>query len=141
MNNFSVKVACWEEVGPQAGAVRFDVFVREQKVPLEDGMDDEDARCTHALACDIRGAPIGTGRLLPNGHIGRMAVLCSWRGKGVGSALLGALLDQARLLGHGQVLLAAQLHARAFYAAHGFIAEGPTYQDAGIEHVTMRRTL
>ncbi|HWK62226.1 MAG TPA: GNAT family N-acetyltransferase [Eoetvoesiella sp.] len=141
MENYSIKLAGWDEIGRQAGAVRFEVFVNEQNVPLEEELDDEDARAIHVLASDGRGIAVGTGRLLGDGHIGRMAVLRPWRGRGVGSAMLLALVDEARRRGHGHAVLSAQCHARAFYAAHGFVAEGGTYMDAGIEHITMRRVL
>lgn len=141
MKNFSVRLACWDDVSPQASVIRFDVFVREQKVPVEEELDEEDAHSLHALACDAQGNAIATGRLLRNGHIGRMAVLKPWRGCGVGSAMLLALIGEARRRGYAKVELSAQCHACAFYAAHGFIAEGGVYMDAGIEHRTMSRAL
>jgi len=141
MENYSIRLAGWDDIGRQAGAIRFEVFVNEQNVPLEEELDDEDARAIHVLASDGRGIPVGTGRLLSDGHIGRMAVLRPWRGRGVGSAMLLALVDEARRRGHGHVVLSAQCHAQAFYAAHGFAAEGDTYMDAGIEHITMRCVL
>ncbi|TAL79926.1 MAG: GNAT family N-acetyltransferase [Burkholderiaceae bacterium] len=141
MEGFSVRLAIWSEVGAQASAIREEVFVREQKVPPEEELDEEDVFSIHVIACDAAGTPIGTGRLLRNAHIGRMAVRRTWRGKGVGSAMLLALVDEARLQGFTRVVLSAQYHARGFYAAHGFVAEGEIYKDAGIEHVTMTRAL
>lgn len=85
--------------------------------------------------------PIGTGRLLTDGHIGRMAVLPAWRGQGVGRALLNALLDCARAQGMCEVVLSAQTQALGFYERAGFRAEGPTYLDAGILHQRMSRQL
>ncbi|MER1967018.1 GNAT family N-acetyltransferase [Castellaniella sp. GW247-6E4] len=100
-----------------------------------------DAQCVHAIAYAADGRPMGTGRLLPDGHIGRMAVRKPWRGQGVGAALLAALVDEARRRGDEEVILAAQLRARPFYARHGFVEEGPTFMEAGIPHVLMRRRL
>jgi hypothetical protein len=94
----------------------------------------------HALAYDGTAA-VGTGRLLPDAHIGRMAVLKAWRGRGVGSLILDALVEAARRRGERHVALSAQVHALAFYRAHGFEAEGPEYQEAGIAHQAMRRAL
>ncbi|NYT61860.1 GNAT family N-acetyltransferase [Alcaligenaceae bacterium] len=131
----------WETCRQDAMVIRNEVFVQEQHVPIEEEMDLEDAHCVHAVAYDEQGAAIGTGRLLPSAHIGRMAVRASYRGRGVGSELLAALINEARRRQHLEVALAAQLHARAFYAAHGFVAEGDVFLDAGIEHVTMRHTL
>jgi predicted GNAT family N-acyltransferase len=122
-------------------AIRHEVFVVEQRVPPEEELDDEDERCIHAVAYDEAGVAVGTGRLLPNAHIGRMAVRAPYRGLGVGSKLLDALVNEARRRRHLEVVLAAQLHARKFYANHGFVAEGDVYMDAGIEHITMRHAL
>ena len=134
-------VGDWATCKKDASAVRREVFIQEQHVPVELEMDDKDVVCTHAVAYNEAGEPIGTGRLLPDGHIGRMAVRQEYRGSGVGSRLLSMLMDEARRKRHMEVVLSAQTHARNFYARHGFIAEGRTYMDAGIEHVTMRHAL
>ena len=97
MNRAPVRIELldWEAARPLAAPIRFAVFVEEQKVPAELEIDDQDARCVHALARDAEGTALGTGRLLPDGHIGRMAVLRDARKLGVGSALLAALMDEA----------------------------------------------
>jgi predicted GNAT family N-acyltransferase len=115
--------------------------VQEQQVPVEIELDEEDAGCVHAVAYDAFGRAVGTGRLLPDGHIGRMAVRASHRGLGVGSQLLVALIDEARRRRLLEVVLSAQIQAIPFYEAHGFVANGNVYMDAGIEHVTMRHAL
>jgi predicted GNAT family N-acyltransferase len=138
---FKVVLGGWETSKADAMAIRYEVFVREQHVPIEIELDSEDACSVHAVAYDERGAAIGTGRLLPDAHIGRMAVRASHRGLGVGSVLLRALIAEACKRHYPQVVLSAQAHARPFYAAHGFTADGDTYMEAGIEHVTMRREL
>ena len=84
---------------------------------------------------------MATGRLLPDGHIGRMAVLKGWRGRGIGGQILARLVDRARSRGDLEVVLSAQVQALAFYRAHGFVEEGAEYMDAGIPHRTMRRSL
>lgn len=122
-------------------AVRETVFILEQKVPEEEEWDDLDPRCHHVLARDEAGRPIGTGRLTPEHKIGRMAVLRPWRGKGVGSALLVALMDKARSLGWTEVKLNAQVSALDFYARHGFEPYGERFMEAGIEHQAMRRAI
>lgn len=120
-----------------AEPLRFAVFVEEQKVPPEIELDDHDPECVHAVAFDGGDRAIGTGRLLPDGHIGRMAVAQSARGQGVGSALLAALMSEARRRGHAQAVLSAQTHAVDFYRKHGYSVEGDPYDDAGIPHVNM----
>ena len=94
----SVMLGRWDEVSAQAAPIRFRVFVDEQGVPVEMELDEFDALSCHALAW-VEGEPVGTGRLLPDGHIGRMAVLAGWRGRGVGAALLEALMAEAGRLG------------------------------------------
>ncbi len=121
--------------------VRETVFVQEQNVPIEEEWDDLDPQCRHVLARDLENRPIGTGRLTPEHKIGRMAVLRDWRGRGVGDALLVALMDQARALGWTEVSLNAQVSAESFYRRHGFEPYGPRFEEAGIEHQAMRRTL
>lgn len=130
----------WEEARAEAGAIRFAVFVDEQKVPLEMELDEYDPLCVHVIA-RAGSEAIGTGRLLPDGHIGRMAVLKAWRGRGVGAALLNALIDAALERGDREVILSAQIHALGFYRKFCFVSEGPEYLDAGIPHQSMRRTL
>ena len=121
--------------------VRETVFVAEQQVPLEEEWDDLDPQCRHVIARDLQDQPIGTGRLTPEHKIGRMAVLSEWRGRGVGDALLVALIDQARTLGWTEVKLNAQVSAEGFYARHGFEPFGERFMEAGIEHQAMRRAL
>jgi predicted GNAT family N-acyltransferase len=122
-------------------AVREQVFVLEQKVPLELEWDELDPKCRHVIARDAGNQPIGTGRLTPEHTIGRMAVLPAWRGKGVGAALLQTLLERAQDLGWTEVSLHAQVSAIGFYRRHGFTEVGEVYEEAGIPHRTMTRSL
>lgn len=136
-----IAVLSWGAACDEAGAIREAVFVAEQGVPPEIELDDMDARSLHALARLEDGRAVGTGRLLPDGHIGRMAVLAEWRGRGVGGALLERLVAEARTRGLREVVLSAQTHALGFYLRHGFAAEGEVFFEAGIAHRAMRRTL
>lgn len=138
---FSVRDADWNRDRDALMAVRRAVFMEEQGVSAElewDGLDDE---ARHFLALDGAGLPIGTARLLPDGHIGRMAVLANRRGQGVGSALLRRAVDAANDCGFAAVELAAQTHAIGFYERFGFGAYGPEFMDAGIPHRHMRLSL
>jgi predicted GNAT family N-acyltransferase len=137
---FAIRLADWTEDFKALRAVREEVFIREQAVPVELEWDNFDAVCLHALAFYGNEA-IGTGRLLPDGYIGRMAVVPSWRGRGVGCAILDILVEQARRRGLGQVVLNAQVQAVPFYERSGFMREGGVFADAGIPHVRMRRAL
>jgi len=135
-----IELLDWPAARDEAQRIRFAVFVEEQRVPPELEMDEHDAKCLHALAFSD-GRAIGTGRLLPDGHIGRVAVLRQWRGHGAGRALLRQLIEAARQRGDGEVMLSAQVHALGFYRAEGFEPEGPVYEEAGIDHQVMRMKL
>jgi len=132
-----VELLDWESARALAAPIRFKVFVEEQKVPEESEIDERDPHCVHALARGDDGRAVGTGRLLPDGHIGRMAVLREARQLGVGSALLTALMDEAWRRGHAQAVLSAQTHAIPFYRRHGYVVVGGEYMDCGIPHVDM----
>lgn len=121
--------------------VREAVFIEEQGAPRDLEQDALDPLCHHVIARDAGGAPIGTARLTPDHRIGRMAVLSAWRGRGVGEALLRALLAEARQRQWPAVSLHAQVDAEPFYARHGFLPEGDRFFEAGIEHQGMRRVL
>ena len=131
----------WEQAQPVAGPLRFAIFVGEQNVPSGIELDDQDEKCLHAVAYDVDDKPIGTGRLLPDGHIGRMAVVKDWRRRGIGAEIMAALIAEARKRGHKEVIVSAQLQAAEFYRGLGFVAEGKVYPDAGILHQKMVRPL
>lgn len=139
--SFTVRRASWDADGALIRGVREVVFVREQGIPAALEWDDADASAMHVLALDVGGDAIGTGRLLRNGTIGRMAVLAAYRGRGVGRALLTALLDVAREQGHLEVTLSAQTRVLGFYARQGFEPVGNAYLEADIPHQRMRRCL
>jgi predicted GNAT family N-acyltransferase len=127
----------------QALAIRLSVFVWEQGVPLDEELDAHDPDAVHVLAIAGQRA-VGCGRLYAGGDaavIGRMAVLPGARGRGVGGAILRELLARAGALGFQRATLAAQLHARPFYARFGFVADGPHFLDGGILHQRMERSL
>jgi predicted GNAT family N-acyltransferase len=135
-----IELGEWDRLRTWAAPIRYAVFVDEQKVPADMEIDAWDPQSVHAVAFDAATA-IGTGRLLPDGHIGRMAVLPAARGTGAGSALLQSLMDEARRRGHRAVVLSAQTHAVPFYQRHGFDVVGGEYLDAGIVHVDMQSGL
>lgn len=135
-----IELLDWPLARAEASRIRTLVFVEEQGVPVEIEMDDKDAASVHAIAY-ADGRVVGTGRLLPDGHIGRMAVLKANRGDGVGGAILERLVDEARRRGMREVVLAAQTHALGFYRKHGFREAGAVFEEAGIPHQEMRRVL
>ncbi|MGD2081444.1 MAG: GNAT family N-acetyltransferase [Chromatiales bacterium] len=141
MNEFRVRIAHWDRDREALEQIRHAVFVDEQGVPADLEWDGGDRDAEHLLAEDGRGHPIGTARLLPAGHIGRMAVLAPWRGRGVGTALLTRMLELARARGLGRVALNAQTAAVPFYHRQGFTVDGDEFMDAGIPHRRMRLDL
>lgn len=121
--------------------VRNLVFVVEQQIPLEVEFDELDRQCHHFIARDFQCRPIGTGRLSPEGKIGRMAVLHEWRRQRVGESLLRTLVEKARSLGLTKVTANVQLAALGFYEKFGFTKEGETFLEAGIPHQATRLML
>ncbi len=117
--------------------IREQVFIKEQNVPPALEWDGLDQDAIHLLALSAEQQPIGTVRMLKDGHIGRMAVLSEWRNQGIGSQLLMHILDIAREHKLMQVFLAAQTTAIGFYARYGFSADDKVFMDAGIAHQNM----
>jgi predicted GNAT family N-acyltransferase len=138
--NLELRLASWDALRDQAGMVRRAVFVSEQGIDEALEWDERDAVSLHCLAL-IDGEPIGTGRLLPDGHIGRMAVLPHLRNQGVGARVLEALVAAAAQRGDREVMLSAQCAAQRFYERHGFVVQGEPYLEVGIRHVAMSRLL
>ncbi len=138
-----ITVADFEADHAAIRRVRIAVFVDEQRVPEDLEMDDRDRLCLHILARDDAGAAIGTGRIdtLANGKIGRVAVLASWRGRGVGTALMQRLHELALDAALRSVWCNAQIVAAPFYIGLGYRVTSEPFFEAGIEHVRMQREL
>lgn len=130
----------WAEAQAELSSIRRTVFIEEQHVPEELEWDGEDAHALHVLVTEGE-APIGCGRMLADGHIGRMAVLKDYRGRGVGRLIIKTLLMEAEKLRKRSVFLNAQTRAAGFYAKYGFIQVGGEFPDANIPHVRMEKTL
>lgn len=137
---FTVKPVYWTVTHPILRAIRTKVFVEEQGVPPDLEWDGLDEHAYHMIAYAPDNTPIGTGRLLQDAHIGRIAVLKEWRGKGVGKAILTMLLVTANKMGYEKVTLHAQTRVADFYRRGGFRAKGKQFMEAGIPHIEMSRT-
>jgi predicted GNAT family N-acyltransferase len=140
-NLYTLEPTDWRTHHEELYQIRRIVFVEEQSVPEELEQDEHDEACWHVLARDADGHPIGTGRLLGDGHIGRIAVLKPWRGRGLGNAIMVKLIAMAKERGFAEVMLNAQVYALDFYRSLGFKAEGEAFMEAGIPHRAMRLTL
>ncbi len=135
---FTIRLADWQQDQEALRLIREQVFVIEQHVPVELEWDGIDEQCIHAIAEDTKSKAIGTARLLPDGHIGRMAVLQDWRNRGIGRALLKTLMEVATDKGISVVRLNAQTQALAFYEQAGFVAFGDEFMEANIPHRHMK---
>ena len=140
-----VRHGSWSDLGEGAGALRREVFIDEQRIPEEMEWDAQDATALHAVAVNRLGKVIATGRLLQDApgvaRVGRMAVHRTMRGGGHGAAVLRALEAAARARGDREVTLHAQRSAERFYARLGYAVSGEPFDEAGITHIEMRRTL
>jgi YbgC/YbaW family acyl-CoA thioester hydrolase len=141
----TVETGDWATLGEGAGALRRAVFIEEQNIPEAMEWDAQDAVVLHAVARNRIGQVIATGRLLAaeNGvsHIGRMAVHRNLRSGGHGAAVMQVLEDAARARGDSVVALNAQRSAERFYARLGYVPHGDGFEEAGIPHIEMRRSL
>lgn len=140
-----VRCGAWQDLGPEAARLREAVFIAEQRIAPDIERDALDPDAVHVLIANRLGMPIATGRLLVQapgvGRIGRMAVDRLLRGGGWGLRALRALEDAARARGDRQVLLHAQVQARGFYEGAGYQVQGEPWQEAGIAHLAMLRSL
>jgi predicted GNAT family N-acyltransferase len=95
----------------------------------------------HMVVSNVQGEPIATARLLPSQHgiakIGRMAVLPTWRGQGIGALMLQRLVQTAQRRGDQEAVLHAQSQAQGFYVAQGFEARGEVFKEVDIDHLLM----
>lgn len=133
-----VRIDCsnWQFNGEWASTIRRSVFVQEQGIDESEEWDEHDSDSTHAVAW-LGIHPVGTARLLPEGKIGRMAVLPEFRSQGIGSAMLLALLAVAKEKNLSQVRLSAQQQAIGFYSRHGFVPLGESHTEVDIPHQWM----
>ncbi|MDH4235368.1 MAG: GNAT family N-acetyltransferase, partial [Gallionella sp.] len=114
-NPFTVSLISWHDGEPLLRSIREAVFIREFGVPAELEWDEKDEGCRHALALSLQGDAIGCGRMLPDGHIGHIAVLPQWRKRKVGTAIAEALLDYARAHDYQQISVDAPPQYVPFY--------------------------
>ena len=153
----TVTTGDWSTLATHALPVRLSVFVREQLVPLEMEVDQWDRLALHVVVFDHAGTGLATGRLTAEnsgvgsettplagaaggvGRIGRVAVLSTYRGQGLGALVMKTLIQAASDQGFEVLTLHAQHQAVAFYEKFGFIAAGNLFEEAGIPHVEMWR--
>jgi len=138
--NITTIICDYESNTEDICAIRYEVFVEEQNVPEELEIDGLDNEAKHVLAF-VNEVPIGTGRILSDGHIGRVAVLEKNRGLGIGKLIMKELVKCAQDMNLEKVWLSSQWHAHSFYLDLGFVCVGEIYEEAGINHIKMFRSL
>lgn len=138
---FTVHEVCWQDAATELSSVRERVFVAEQRIPRRVELDGRDTECLHVQATLGDGTIIAAGRMLPNGHIGHIAVLMPYRGMGVGKAVLEKLVDIARQHHQHQVYLDCELDSVPFYESQQFMCSGRVFMESGVPHQRMVRNL
>lgn len=134
------RTGTWAELQSDAKPIREQVFIQEQQIAAVDEWDVQDEISQHFVVCDGEQV-IATARLLPNHSIGRVAVLASHRGQGIGKLLMQEIIQQARIQQRPLLQLSSQVHAMSFYQALGFQVCGEAYMDCGIPHIDMQMSL
>ena len=137
MSQFTIRTGRWDELQNDAKLIREQVFIQEQQIAVEDEWDAEDAVSLHFVVY-AQDQPIATARLLQNNSVGRVAVLKSHRGAGIGKLLMQQIIQQAKHQQREFLKLSSQVHAIQFYAGLGFNVEGEQYLDCGIPHIDMQ---
>ena len=120
--------------------VRDTVFIQEQNIDPDIEFDGLDESAVHAIVYSA-DQPVGTGRILNDGHIGRIAILKAFRGQGLGSKIVLSLIDEATREEYPRVYLGSQKHAIDFYTKLGFEPFGDEFMEAGIPHLSMEKQL
>jgi len=138
MNDFDIAIVNWFEKQAEITSVRRAVFVEEQNVPESIDFDGSDTDFIHVLATDKNGRPVGTARINHKGRIGRMAVLKSYRRRGIGRKMIQALMNYGRKNSITDFHLSSQLTAAGFYKKMGFKPFGKQFLEAGIKHINMK---
>ncbi|MGF1762694.1 GNAT family N-acetyltransferase [Aliivibrio kagoshimensis] len=137
---YEFKIVAFSDEMSQIKKVRHTVFTQEQGVDGAIDFDGQDKLAIHILALKAEQV-VGTGRMLEDGHIGRIAILKSARGEGLGAKVVQGLVDEAQKLDFTKVYLGSQLHAVDFYRKLGFSPYGEEYIEADIRHVSMQKRL
>jgi len=153
-SRLTIKTGDWATLAAHALPVRLRVFVQEQQVPVEMEVDEWDAWALHAVVFGEEGSALATGRLVSKksggdfkptlsdtakslGRIGRVAVLASHRGQGLGVLVMKTLIQAANDQRLSRLTLHAQQQATPFYETFGFRVVGEVFEEAGIPHVEM----
>ncbi|MGB5886219.1 MAG: GNAT family N-acetyltransferase [Acinetobacter venetianus] len=133
---FSVKQGSWDQLQQDAKLIRELVFISEQNITEQDEWDDQDAISQHFVVYEQK-QPIATARLLVNNSVGRVAVLKTYRGQGIGRLIMLEIIAYAQAQKRPSLQLSSQVHAISFYEKLGFSIQGDEYDECGIPHIEM----
>ena len=128
----------------EAIKLRFEVFVWEQRVPIEMEVDEYDRKCDHLVMLDTEKRVVGALRLVSQGErvkMSRFVIRKSHRNRGLGKWMMQVALEIAAQKGFKQMVLEAQTYVVAFYENLGFEVTSKEFMDAGIPHKRMRKIL
>lgn len=135
-----IETRIYDYLQKDARAIRISVFVEEQGFQKE--FDELDSECVHFVLYDNR-MPVGTCRVCQqedNGYvIGRIAVIGSYRGKGIGRMLVEEAEKYIKQSGGKFAVLSAQLRVQEFYKKAGYLPEGKPYLDEYCPHISMKK--
>ena len=141
-----IQLTTWTQAKSLALPIRLEVFVQEQKVPIEMEMDEFDEIAMHLIFSQQEVA-VGTARIYKETwnneacfRIGRLSILKAYRGQGFGHQMMQALIQYAQKNGDLTIILHAQVEALAFYKKLGFEAIGSIFEEAGIPHQICQRS-
>ncbi|MBF9000621.1 GNAT family N-acetyltransferase [Vibrio nitrifigilis] len=129
-----------QDAEPFIRHIRDEVFIQEQGIDPDIEFDGLDNQAVHTLII-VDGEPAATGRMLSDGHIGRVAVKKAYRGSGIGAKVVSSLIEYAASHDYPRVYLGAQKHAIDFYTKLGFLPFGDEFVEAGIVHLSMEKCL
>lgn len=141
---YKVKIVETTKEHEDAFAVRKQVFVEEQGVPLHLECDAEDASATHFIMYEGND-PVGAARLRSIEEdavkIERVCILQDQRGKKLGALIMKEMENHAILINKKKLKLNAQSYAIPFYEKLGYTATSPEFMDAGIPHRAMEKKI
>ena len=133
--SFELVLSDWQTSREPLQAIRRKVFILEQNIPEAEEFDDADGNSSHVLVLSEKRDAVGTGRIEATGKIARLAVVAEYRNRGVGTAIVERLIEEAGNRGYNRVFLHAQTQALTFYNKFGFVSDEKVFMEAGIPHV------
>jgi len=141
-SRFTIESSAWEHVCTEVISIRHKVFILEQHITqLQQLSDQHDQTCHHLLVRNYQSQVLAIGRITKQGRIGKIAVLLPYRGVGIGSKILKALVAIGKRHQLGGVSVNAELGGRHFFNLHKFSIAGPVFMKQGVPHQMLARKL